>query len=262
MSSVRLGWTPEATGPIRMTRMVADRIWRIPGSRNNMYLIGDDDGSLCLVDTGYPGDWRRLTAVLGTIGRLPGDVSAVLLTHAHPDHVGNAERLRVDHQTPVHVHVNEAPLARGERRERIATSYMFLRLWWPKMASFVLNAVSNGATKVAPVGSVTTFDDRQQLHVPGRPTPVFTPGHTSGHCAFHLPERGVLISGDALVTRDALTRAVGPRLLDRAFNHRQTEAVKSLERLRDLDADVVLPGHGDPFHGSPAQAVDQALANS
>jgi len=35
------------------------------------------------------------------------------------------------------------------------------------------------------------------LEVPGRLVPVPTPGHTSGLCAFHLPERGVLIAGDA-----------------------------------------------------------------
>ncbi len=129
------------------------------------------------------------------------------------------------------------------------------------MFTFVLNAVSNGGAKIDRVSEPQTFTDTMgPLDLPGHPTPIFTPGHTSGHCAFHLPDRGVLITGDALITQDPLTRAIGPRLLHKAFNHDQAGAVRSLSRLLELEADVVAPGHGELFHGSPAEAVEQALA--
>ena len=64
--------------------------------------------------------------------------------------------------------------------------------------------------------SWTTFTDGD-LDVPGGPRVIPTPGHSPGHVAFHLPDRGVLIAGDALCTYNALTGARGPQPLPRAF---------------------------------------------
>lgn len=244
-----------------MTAEVAEGITRVAGSRTNLYVISDGD-SLCLLDTGWPGDLGAIMAALDYMDRSPADVSAVLLTHAHPDHLGSAERMRAEHGATVYAHVQEAPYARGERAERISTGYMLSRLWWPRMFSFVVNAIRAGVVKVQHVRELVAFADTSvALDLPGAPVPVFTPGHTSGHCAFHLPDRGVLITGDALVTHDSLTQETGPRLLHDAFNHDQEAAVRSLHRLRDLAANVVLPGHGEPFHGPPSDAVEQALTH-
>ncbi len=242
-----------------MVAEVADGVTRVAGSRTNLYVVAEG-GSICLVDTGYPGDHAKIVAGLAAFGKSLADVEAVLLTHAHVDHIGSAERLRAEHGATVHTHVDEAPHAKGEYEQRITTGYMLSRMWWPKMAAFVLNAVRSGAAKVDHVAEVATFDGAQTpLDLPGRPVPVFTPGHTSGHCAYHFPDRGVLVSGDALVTEDSLTRETGPRLLHSSFNHDQAEAVRSLDRLRGLAADEILPGHGDPYRGTPAQAVEMAL---
>lgn len=238
---------------------VADGVVRVAGSRTNLYIVYDG-ASICLVDTGYPRDLDLIRMAVEGLDRSLADVSAVLLTHAHVDHMGSAERLRVEQSATVHTHLEEEAHARGEREERMATGYVLSRLWWPKMMSFLLNYVRAGAAQLQHVRQLYTFDEASSgLDLPGRPVPVFTPGHTSGHCSFVLPERGVLFTGDALVTHDSLTQETGPRLLHRAFNHDQGETVSSLNRLRDLEANVILPGHGEPFHGSPADAVDQAL---
>lgn len=239
---------------------VAEGVVRVAGSRTSLYIVDDGD-SLCLVDTGYPRDLELIASAVEELGHSLADVSAVLLTHAHVDHIGSAERLRDQQGATVHTHIEEAAHARGEQEERITTGYMLSHLWWPKMMSFVLNVVRAGATQVQHVHKVSTFEEAPAgLDLPGKPVPVFTPGHTSGHCAFHFPSRGVVITGDALVTHDPLTQETGPRLLHRAFNHDQDQTVQSLDRLRNLEADIILPGHGQPFHGSPADAVDQALA--
>ena len=70
--------------------------------------------------------------------------------------------------------------------------------------------------KSAKIGEVTTFVDGD-LDVPGRPRVIPTPGHSPGHVAFHLPDRGVLIAGDALCTYNPLTGGRGPQILPRAF---------------------------------------------
>ena len=97
------------------------------------------------------------------------------------------------------------------------------------------------------------------LDVPGHPLPVPTPGHTSGHAALHLPDQGVLVAGDALMTEHALASSSGPQLLPDFFNTDTSQARTSLDLLRPLSADVVIPGHGPAFHGTPNQAVDLAL---
>jgi hypothetical protein len=52
----------------------------------------------------------------------------------------------------------------------------------------------------------------------------------------------------------------GPQLIAAPFNHDQDQAIASLHRYADLDAEVLLAGHGDPWSGSPAHAVHEALA--
>ena len=66
------------------------QIHRIPGVRGaNAWLVASDEG-LVLVDTGLPGNGGRIVAFLAALGRAPGDLSAIALTHYDPDHAGSA----------------------------------------------------------------------------------------------------------------------------------------------------------------------------
>lgn len=212
-----------------------------------------------VIDTGYPGDRARLVASLDRIGRSTSDVAAVLLTHGHPDHQGSAEHLRTAAGVPVWVHTAEVANTRGEKIEQVGEVTLVRHAWQPRVVHWALDIVRLGATKVDRVQELRTFTE-QTLDVPGRPHVVPTPGHTSGHCCFHLPERGALVAGDALMTGHAVTREVGPRLLPDFFNSDTEQARASLERLRGLEAEVVVPGHGPAFRGSPREAVELALA--
>lgn len=84
------------------------------------------------------------------------------------------------------------------------------------------------------------------------------PGHSPGHCALHLPARDALIVGNAISTWSPLTGETGPQLSP--FQTDLEQAVASLARLEELPAAIVLPGHGEPFVGSPADAVRLARA--
>jgi glyoxylase-like metal-dependent hydrolase (beta-lactamase superfamily II) len=117
------------------------------------------------------------------------------------------------------------------------------------------------AAQVQRLGGVETFSGGA-LDVSGRPLAVHTPGHTSGHAVLHLPDRGVRVAGDALMTAHALVTSSGPQLLPDILNTHTAQARASLELLRPLSADVVIPGHGPAFHGTPTQAVDLALEHT
>lgn len=237
---------------------VAAGTFAVEGSHTNFALVVDGD-EVTLVDTGYPRDRRRLEAALALIGRTLADVRSLVLTHAHVDHLGSAEHLRREQGVPVHCHEAEVAQARGEQIEMIATSELLRRVWRPRVLAFVANAASKGALQVQYLDEVTPFGDGATLDVPGRPVAVHTPGHTSGHVAFHLPDRGVLLSGDALITVDVWDPSDrGPQVIRAPFNHDHEQALASLERLDGVPADAVVPGHGRPYRGSPAAAVAEA----
>jgi glyoxylase-like metal-dependent hydrolase (beta-lactamase superfamily II) len=113
-----------------------------------------------------------------------------------------------------------------------------------------------GVTDDVSVASARPFPVVGPLDLPGRPVPVPTPGHTSGHAAYHLPEVGAVITGDGLVTAHAVLRGTGPQVLPAFFNH--GDPVAGLAGLEPLDADLVLPGHGDVLRRPIADAVREA----
>jgi glyoxylase-like metal-dependent hydrolase (beta-lactamase superfamily II) len=177
----------------------------------------------------------------------------MLITHAHADHIGSAAEAAAA-GVDVRVHVDEVDRARGTYRGRAAAGPTDLPLWRPTIIASLTRLVRAGIMSQPPVLDLSTFADGDVLEVPGRPVVVHTPGHTEGHCAFHLPDRGVLFTGDAVVT-DGFQGTRGPQMLAPPFHHDFTRAIGSLDRLAGLDADVVLPGHGQLFRGSPAELV-------
>lgn len=239
-------------------REVAPGVWHARGKEVSWVLVVDG-GEVTLVDTGYPGDRERVMASLAKAGRSPADVAAVILTHAHPDHLGSAEHFRTAHRKRVLAHELEVPNAMGRQIEQVSIRTLLSMAWRPDVVVWVREVMSLGVTRVERLGDVETFTT-EALDLPGRPVPVFTPGHTSGHCAFHLPDRGVLLVGDALMTEHALSHPAGPTLLPTFFNHDNEQARASLDALAGLVADVVVPGHGPAFVGSPADAVAAARA--
>ena len=73
-----------------------------------------------------------------------------------------------------------------------------------------------------------------------------------------LEGRRVLFTGDALVTRNPLTGREGPQMMPRALNRDSRQALQSLANLEHFPADMILPGHGEPWDGGAAKAVQLA----
>jgi glyoxylase-like metal-dependent hydrolase (beta-lactamase superfamily II) len=236
---------------------VAAGVWHARAKHVGWVLVSEGS-EISLIDTGYPGDRDRVIASLEQIGHKPSDVAAVVLTHAHPDHLGSAEYFRTEHSIRILAHDDEVANAIGSRLEQLSTAAILRRAWRPDVLVWARDVLSLKAERVERLSAVDTFT-AETLDVPGDLVPVHAPGHTSGHCAFHLPHRGVLVAGDALMTEHALVRVAGPQLLPDFFNRDTELARASLHALSGLAADVVVPGHGPAFSGTPAAAVSLAL---
>ncbi len=81
---------------------VTDIVHFARGSAVNWVLVTGDTGVM-LIDAGYPGDREDVLASLSQLGYRAGDVNAILLTHAHIDHLGSAIWFANEHRTPVYL---------------------------------------------------------------------------------------------------------------------------------------------------------------
>lgn len=221
----------------------------VEGTDVNWVVLTDGD-AVTLIDGGYPGDLPAVTGSLAGLGYRPEQVAGVLLTHAHIDHLGSLPGLLAGRGTPVFMTAQEARHARGEYLESATARDVARNLWRPGFLGWSLRISRAGATRPARLPDARPFPRPGALDLPGHPVPVPTPGHTSGHCCYHLPEAGVIVTGDTLVTAHPTSRAHGPQLLPPLFSHDQAATVAALELLEPLDADVLLPGHG-PLHRGP-----------
>ena len=231
---------------------VAPGIHRIGSDVIAAYLVVTDAG-ITMVDAGVAGFWDDLVAELAGIGAELADIRGMVLTHGDPDHIGIADRVRRASGARVHLHPAD------ERHARTGLPRM-TRIGRPSLrhlADTAPWAVRKGILRRARVADTIPVADGDVLDLPGAPVIVATPGHSPGSVSVHVPEVGALFVGDALSTRNALSGVEGPRLA--AFTGDVEQATASLARLAPLDAQWVLPGHGAPWRGTPADAVAAAL---
>lgn len=243
-----------------LTEQITDGVHRVADGIVNWYLV-NDGGEIALYDAGWPRSWPMIESALEEIGCKPSDLSTVMLTHAHPDHLGAAEQVRKVCSCSVHVHAPEEARAHGKAKGSnpfTLVPSLLPTLWRPSATAFVLRATMRGFMFPTWVQDVVTFAADGPIDVPGRPVAIPTPGHTEGHVAFVLADRGVAITGDSIATLNVLTRERGPQLMPDQLNGDPKLTRQSLDAVAGLAVDTLLPGHGEPFRGAPSEAVERA----
>jgi glyoxylase-like metal-dependent hydrolase (beta-lactamase superfamily II) len=236
---------------------VAANVHRLGSALVNFYAVVDRE-RVTIVDAGVPGYRHQVDDLLQSVGRRLADVEAVVLTHAHVDHVGVAEMLRRAAGVRVFVHSGDEELARTAKAVGKNEGSMLPYLRHGAAWRLLFELGRAGGLKSRPIQDVTTFVDGELLDVPGRPRVVHTPGHTDGHCALVFPEAGVVFAGDAICTLNPLTGDRTPQLMPKAFTRSVSQAIESLGRLAEIDASILLPGHGEPWTQGVRLAAEQA----
>jgi hydroxyacylglutathione hydrolase len=141
--------------------------------QENCYIVGDETtGEGALVD---PGDEAARIAI--AVEQTNLEISQILITHAHVDHVGAVAALVEEYACPVLMHAEAEPMLR-----QLPSQAMMMGLRFGKVPN-VDRHIEDG--EVIPVGSLELAS-------------LYTPGHAPGHLAFYVQSEGIVFSGDAL----------------------------------------------------------------
>jgi glyoxylase-like metal-dependent hydrolase (beta-lactamase superfamily II) len=228
---------------------MAKGLHRIGSDTVNSYLVVDGDG-VTIIDAGLPRYWNLLNGELARLGLTLDDVRALILTHGDTDHIGFAARLSREKGIPAYL--NPADDDRAHLLVKKPNSG-----WGPvkvgPLVGFLWYSAREGGLRIPPAGELRPVDDGQVLDVPGSPRIIYTPGHTPGSIAVHVPAVDALFIGDSMTTRNVLTGVTGPK--PAPFTLKPEQALASLDRVESVDATWVLPGHGPAWDGGVAEAV-------
>jgi glyoxylase-like metal-dependent hydrolase (beta-lactamase superfamily II) len=236
-------------------REVAEGVYRLGTRWLNFYVV-EEGGEFTLIDAGYPGYWKHLVGAVEVLGTSLSAIRAVILTHHHADHVGTAQRLRSTTGAQVFVGEADAWIVSGRYPSHANRGFYRQSSVRSSGLRFLAHSAAAGGAKYRPVADVEPLKEDQTLDLPGRPRVIHTPGHTAGHHAVALEERGVLLSGDALASFDYVTGRRGLGL--HRLNDDRGLALASLDRLDPIAAETVLVAHGDPWTGGLKRALEIA----
>ncbi|MGW5106864.1 MBL fold metallo-hydrolase [Nocardia sp. NPDC004123] len=225
---------------------VSDSVYVVAGTNVNWALVSGERG-VTVVDAGYPADTESVLSSVRQIGHELGDIAAVLLTHAHLDHIGAIPTLVERLGVPVYTGAEEVRHAKREYLQQITPVDMVRQLRTRRGAVWVAQTLRACVGHIGmTVPTARTADADTLAALPGGFVEVPTPGHTNGHTAYLMPSEGVLFSGDALVTGHPLLLETGLQLLPSVFNHDEAGTLASARALCTLEAGILVPGHGLP----------------
>jgi len=217
----------------------------IDGVNSNAYLIIEPAG-LTLVDTGLPGSDQKILAYLRALGKAPSQLSRILLTHQHVDHVGGAAELAALSGAEVVAHPLDTPAIEGTGPRDMPSGPMailFRAMVLPRLRPVAV-------TRPVRVGeTLPILADDGGLQV------IETPGHTLGQIAFYLPGRHLLFAGDTY--RHTWRGEVA--IPFKMFNRDTAQTRESLAALGTLAIDNSLPGHGKPIVHGAAEPMARAV---
>jgi glyoxylase-like metal-dependent hydrolase (beta-lactamase superfamily II) len=228
----------------------------------NVYFVGRPDiesEGWTLVDAGLPGSAGRIRRAAEERFGVGAKPNAIVLTHAHFDHVGALKTLAEEWDVPIYAHTYELPYLTG-------------RSPYPPFDPAVGGGAMAAMSWMYPRGPIDVAGRVRALPEDGRiPTmPGWTwfetPGHSPGHVSFFREQGSFLLAGDAIVTtkQESMMAAVtevpvvhGPP----AYATPDWESARrSVQQLSALQPEIVATGHGAPLRGAEMREALTTLA--
>ncbi|MFQ5996474.1 MAG: MBL fold metallo-hydrolase [Dehalococcoidales bacterium] len=208
----------------------------------NVYLLIDDN--LTLVDTGFKGRCGQILKEVRRLGYSPSDISNIIITHHHADHIGSLAVLKEITRAKVLAHAADAPYIDGRLPQPTPG--------WLKWLSKALPTSSQlWSTNPVPVDMLV--NDGDELPILGGITILHTPGHTQGSISLFLQEKRLLIAGDVLANRFRLG------LPSKEFTMDMAQEINSIKRIASLDFDVIGFGHGSPIRHEAHSKIEKLV---
>jgi glyoxylase-like metal-dependent hydrolase (beta-lactamase superfamily II) len=209
---------------------IVQGLYAIPLGPVNTFLLESSDGCT-LIDSGMPGSENKLLRALGELGKQPQDIRHILLTHAHPDHIGSFAALKRVTGADAYMHPLDAAIATSGKGFRPMKAAPGLR------TGIMFRLFVRFPPSVEAASIEHLVEDGQQLAIAGGLKAIHAPGHCAGQLAFLWPQHGgVLFAADACSNMMGLGWSLGYEDFD--------EGKRSLRKLSGNQFDVACFGHG------------------
>lgn len=220
-------------------------LYVIPVGPVNTFLIESPDGC-ALIDSGLPGSAEKILQAVEELGKKPKDIRNIVLTHAHPDHIGSFAALKKATGAEAYMHAVDAPIAesgQGFRPMKPAPGFktgLLFRLF----------------VRMRPVEGARIehhIEDGQDLPFARDLTAIHVPGHCAGQIALLWHQHGgVLFAADACSNMMGLGWSLGYEDFD--------QGKRSLRKLSALDFDLACFGHGKAILNNAARSFKEKWA--
>jgi len=213
----------------------------LPNFGANVYLLLGE--RITLVDTGWPGNAKRILSYLSSLGYEPSYVSDIVLTHCHIDHCGGASEVKERTKATVAAHGNDVGCISG------VTSYPTPR----GMLGLALRIVKP-FFRLHPVEVDLPLSDGMEVPNSRGLGVIYTPGHTAGSICLYHSKLKVLFSGDTVICEGGEVREPAE-----STSMNPSEVRRSVKKLSALDFESILAGHGAPIvHGASSRVRNLA----
>ncbi len=215
----------------------------------NFFLLKERE-VLYLIDAGMNDEacWNTLLHTLEVNNLSLSDLTGIILTHHHIDHVGLVDRIVSRHPIPVFVHKEAVPRLKREPAFLEKRADFFEKLYkemgcgeaGEQQARFVREAIEKNKDN-ALQASLTPIEDDFLTSLSLRI--IETPGHAPDQMALYDEKRGWLFGGDLLISHISSNALVEP---DSSGNRMMTlvQHRNSMKKCLDLKMNIVFPGHG------------------
>ncbi|MBA7635983.1 putative metallo-hydrolase YflN [subsurface metagenome] len=222
---------------------IIPHVYQITHRNVNVILIVEEE--LTLIDTGFHGSSSKIIGFIRGLGRSPEEITLIILTHNHLDHIGGLVELRRFIQPKVAIHKadisdidSQSANPRFARKLFSAPPFSSLRpIFYLEPSEVALKL--EGGEVFSPLGGLRV---------------IHTPGHTLGSICLFSPQKKLLIVGDALNHRYK-----NPRFPLKLVSADLTQAIDSVKQIARLDFDILCFGHGKPITRDASAQVRELI---